>query len=92
MFIAKVSIFPKLKCAFDMVLNVWLHYPTHIEFFLERRKGGKGKEEKGKGGKGKEEKGKEGKRNRKEIALVCIGGNKKERKEDENFSFKFFQL
>ena len=49
-------------------------------------------EEKRKGGKGKEEKGKEGKRNGRKIALVCIGGNGRERKEDKNFLFKSFQF
>ena len=48
--------------------------------------------EKKKGGKRKEGKGKEGKRNGREIALVCIGGNEKERKRDRSFPFKSFQL
>ena len=48
--------------------------------------------EKRKGEKGKEGKGKEGKRNGRKIILVCIGGNGRQRKENESFSFKSFQL
>jgi hypothetical protein len=36
--------------------------------------------------------GKEGLRNKREITLVCIGGNERERKEDRSFPFKSFQL
>ena len=48
--------------------------------------------EKRKREKGKERNGKEEKRNKKEIALVCIGENRRKKKVDESFSFKFFQL
>ena len=41
--------------------------------------------------KGVKEKGKEGKKNEREIAIICVGGNERERKRDESFPFKYFQ-
>ena len=62
---------------------VSIFFPTTLTLCLDNNFG-----EERKRGKGKEEKGKEGKRSGREIALVCIGGKERERKENESFSFK----